>query len=108
MAQENTNELKEGIKYDNGKPQISLLTRESLIAEARVFEYGAKKYSRNNYKKGMKWTRLLDAAFRHLIAFNSKEDFDEESKMNHLWHVKACIAMLIYYYELGIGEDDRA
>lgn len=96
-----------GKKFDSGKPKLSLLTKESLIAEARVFEYGAKKYDKNNYKKGMAWTRIIDAALRHLMSFNSKEDLDEESGMNHLWHAKACLAMLIYYYENKVGEDDR-
>lgn len=97
----------EGIKHDAGKPMLSLLTKESLEAEARAFEFGMRKYSRGNYKNGMKWTRVLDAAMRHLVAFNSKEDFDKESLLNHLWHSKACLAMLIYYYENKVGEDDR-
>lgn len=98
---------KKGIKYDSGKAPLSILTKESLEAEARAFEYGAKKYSRNNYKLGMEWTRLIDAALRHIIAFNSKQNIDNESGLNHLAHAKACIAMLIYYYENGVGTDDR-
>ena len=98
---------KEGIKYDQGKPMLSLLTKESLEAEARVFEFGMRKYSKDNYKLGMNWSRVIDSALRHIIAFNNKEDFDRESSMNHLWHAKACLAMLIYYYEKKVGKDDR-
>ena len=98
---------KKGIKFDSEKPPLSILTKESLIAEARAFEYGAKKYNRNNYKLGMDWSRIIDATLRHLISFNNKEDFDDESKLNHLWHAKACLAMLIYYYENKVGKDDR-
>lgn len=97
----------EGVKNDQGKVPLSILSSESLIAEARAFEYGAEKYARNNYKKGMKWSRILDAALRHIVAFNNREDFDNESKLNHLWHAKACLAMLIYYYENKVGDDDR-
>lgn len=96
-----------GVKFDTGKPQLSLLTRESLVAEARAFEYGAKKYNKNNYKKGMKWSRVIDAAMRHLVAFNEKESVDEESGLCHLDHAKACLGMLVYYYEREVGEDDR-
>jgi len=96
-----------GIKHDAGKPPLSILTRESLIAEARAFEYGAQKYGRDNYKQGMNWTRVIDAALRHLTAFNAKENLDPESKLCHLAHSKACLAMLIYYYENNIGTDDR-
>jgi len=99
--------LEVGIKYDEGKPKLSLLTIESLTAEAKAFEYGAIKYSKNNYKKGMDWSRIIDASMRHIMQFNAKEDFDSESKLNHLWHAKACLAMLIYYYEHKVGKDDR-
>jgi hypothetical protein len=99
--------MSEGVKHDSGKPMLSLLTKESLIGEARAFEYGMKKYAKNNYKKGMAWSRVIDAALRHLIAFNEKEDFDPESKLNHLYHAKACLGMLIYYYENKVGKDDR-
>lgn len=97
-----------GIKHDQGKPKLSLLTKESLIAEAKAFEYGAAKYKdKHNYKNGMEWSRIIDAAMRHIVAFSNKEDFDEESKLNHIWHAKACLAMLIYYYENKVGTDDR-
>lgn len=97
----------EGTKNDTGKPQLSLLTRESLEAEAAAFAYGAKKYDKNNYKKGMAWSRVLDAAFRHLTAFNGRENNDLESGLSHLAHAKACLAMLIYYEKNKIGTDDR-
>lgn len=96
-----------GVKFDQGKPPLSILTKESLVAEAQAFAYGALKYDRSNYKKGMEWTRVIDASLRHIMAFNSKEDFDSESGLNHLWHAKACLAMLIYYYENKVGKDDR-
>lgn len=107
MVKNNIADLTTGVKFDEGKVQLSILSKESLEAEARVFEYGAKKYSKNNYKLGMDWSRLLDAALRHIINFNNKEDFDQESNLNHLWHAKACLAMLIYYYENKVGKDDR-
>lgn len=99
--------MSKGTKNDSGKVPLSILTIESLTAEARAFEYGAKKYSRNNYKNGMEWSRMLDATLRHVMAFNAKQDLDEESNLNHLWHAKACLAMLIYYYENKVGTDDR-
>lgn len=96
-----------GTKFDQGKPPLSILTKESLIAEAQAFAYGELKYSRHNYKLGMNWNRIIDASLRHITAFNSGEDMDQESGLNHLWHAKACLAMLIYYYENKVGTDDR-
>ena len=97
----------EGIKHDSGKPKLSMLTLESLAYEAAAFEYGAKKYEKNNYKAGMDWTRVSDAALRHLTAWTNKQDLDSESGLNHLAHAKACLAMLIYYVENKVGKDDR-
>jgi hypothetical protein len=96
-----------GIKFDQDKIQLSLITRESIEAEAKAFAYGANKYGRDNYKKGMNWSRLLDATLRHVFAFMDGQDFDDESKLNHLAHAKTNLAMLIYYYENKVGTDDR-
>jgi len=100
-------DLKEGIKHDVGKAQLSLVSKESLEGEARALEYGKNKYGKNNYKLGMDWTRLLDASLRHIFAFSDRKDFDDESSLNHLFHAKACLGMLIYYYENKLGKDDR-
>lgn len=98
---------KEGIKHDTGKPPLSLISYESLIGEARALEYGAAKYGKNNYKLGMDWSRLLDAAMRHISAFAHGESLDPESKLSHLFHAKASLGMLIYYVENELGKDDR-
>jgi hypothetical protein len=96
-----------GIKHDKGKTPLSILTKESLKAEADALGYGANKYGKDNYKKGMEWSRVIDACMRHLVAFNSKEDIDNESGLSHLAHAKANLAILIYYTENKIGKDDR-
>lgn len=97
----------EAVKADSGKAALSILTPESLSYEARAFEYGAQKYSKNNYKLGMSWSRVSDAALRHLVAWAAGEDMDPESGLNHLAHAKACLGMLIYYIEKKVGTDDR-
>lgn len=98
---------KTGKKYDKGKPKLSLVNRETLNGIAQAMEYGALKYGRDNYKNGMDWTRVLDALLRHATAYISKEDNDSESKLNHMYHVGACVNMLLYYIENNIGKDDR-
>ncbi|MEK6880832.1 MAG: dATP/dGTP diphosphohydrolase domain-containing protein, partial [Nanoarchaeota archaeon] len=59
---------KEAIKFDQEKPQMSLIPSLSLIEVAKVMTHGAKKYSAHNWMKGFDWTRLYDAAQRHLTA----------------------------------------
>lgn len=96
-----------GIKHDAGKAPLSLIPREALEQEAQVFGFGAKKYGRNNYRLGMEWSRVIDAALRHVVAFANGEERDSESGMSHLAHARCCLAMLIYYTENKKGLDDR-
>lgn len=96
-----------GIKYDAGKPSIALIPKEILYGIASVLDFGAKKYTAHNWRGGMKWSRLISAAFRHLIAFNNGEDTDPESGLPHLDHLGCCIAFLRTYYENNKDLDDR-
>ncbi len=94
-------------KHDRGKARLSLIPDLALVSEARVLGFGAKKYGDHNWRKGMAWSRLIDAAMRHLTAFSSGEDYDPETGEYHLAHLRACAGFLIEYAELGIGTDDR-
>jgi hypothetical protein len=84
-----------------------MIPRTALEQEANIFYFGAKKYGRDNYKNGMKWTRLVDACLRHVIAFADGENTDPESGQSHLAHARCCLAMLLYYENKQVGEDDR-
>jgi hypothetical protein len=94
-------------KNDSGKPQLSLIPREALDQMARGFEHGAAKYGRNNFKKGHKWSRCLDAAMRHITAFAHGEDLDPDSGNNHIAHALCSLAMLAYHLEHHQDLDDR-
>jgi hypothetical protein len=95
------------VKADTGKVPMSLLPRSALTAEAAVLAFGAKKYAAHNWRKGMVWSRLLDAALRHLTAFADGEDVDPETGLSHLAHLRCCAGFLIEYQEKGLGQDDR-
>lgn len=94
-------------KFDSGKPPIGLIPRSALNAEAAALGFGATKYGRDNWRQGMDWSRVIDAAFRHLSAFADGEDRDVETGLVHLAHLKACASFLIEYHEKGLGNDDR-
>lgn len=96
-----------GTKHDQNKPDLALLPSEFNAGVARAFMDGERKYGRYNYLKGMDWTRLIAAAKRHIDAFQDGEDIAEDSKLNHLWHAGACIAILSVYYERKLGTDNR-
>lgn len=78
-----------------------------MESEARVLMFGAKKYEKNNWKKGMDWSRMYDAALRHIFASLNGEDIDPESGEDHLAHARCCLGFLLEYKSKNIGSDDR-
>lgn len=84
-----------GAKESEGKPPISLVPREFVEGAARAFAFGAKKYSAHNWRKGIAHSKLYDALQRHLTAYNEGEDLADDSKLKHLDHAAACLAMLM-------------
>lgn len=94
-------------KYDNHKPDYSLVPKEAIDAIARVMTFGAYKYGRHNWRAGLEYSRLIAACMRHITAFNEGEDNDPESGDNHLAHALVCLAFLITEYDQKIGKDDR-
>jgi len=99
-------------KDDAGKPPLSLIPRSALLAEARVMAKGRIKYQAHNWRSGagLEWSRVIDAALRHIEAFADGEDYDlgeGGSGELHLANARCCLAFLIEYYEYGLGTDDR-
>lgn len=76
-------------RYNQGKPQYSLLDFQCLEPGVRALEYGAIKYSRNNWRKGMPQSKLIDSLIRHLDALIRGEKIDTESGVSHIGHIQA-------------------
>ena len=53
-----------GIKYDEGKEPLDLLSPVALFKIARVIEFGKNKYSANNWRKGMKGKPDINVTMR--------------------------------------------
>ena len=96
-----------GSKFDSGKAPIHMIPEEAILGTSQVFAFGAKKYKRFNYRKGIEFTRLQDSLMRHMLAFSKGENTDEESGLSHLYHAAANISMLIYMNENKPEMDDR-
>jgi hypothetical protein len=94
-------ETTEAIRYNEGKPQISLVPPELIIGVAEVMMFGAKKYSRDNWKKGLSYEDCYDSCQRHLLAFINGEERDEESGLPHLAHAATNIAFMLYFKKYG-------
>lgn len=97
----------EAVKHDAFKPPLGLIPKSALDEEAAVLGFGAKKYDVHNWRKGMPWSRLISAAMRHLVDFNAGQDFDKESGLHALAHVRACCGFLIEYMTTHPELDDR-
>lgn len=81
--------MTEADRFNTGKPELSyMLDFPTAVRNlARVCSQGAKKYSRDNWKKGGKPdTEYLDSALRHIFAFKAGELFDADCGTQHLAH----------------------
>src|SRR5690606_29853253 len=97
-----------GTKNDDGKSPLSLIPLAALEEEARVLAFGAAKYGKSNWKRGFEYSRLLDAALRHIYAYAAGQDRDPESGLNHLAHARATLGFLLHFEAVKGGRDDRA
>lgn len=95
------------IRFNEGKVQWSLMDMDALEPMIRVLEFGAKKYSKYNWKKGLPVTQILDSLLRHIQAIMRKEDIDEESKLPHVGHILANAMFLSYTLKNKPEMDDR-
>lgn len=93
--------------FDAGKAPLDQLPFHSLMAVAKVMDFGAKKYGRYNWRAGQEWTRYAASGLRHLYAWISGEDNDPESGISHLAHGVCNLLFLLEWQRTGKGEDDR-
>jgi hypothetical protein len=71
------------LHYSEGKPDLSQIPPEWMFAMASVLDYGAKKYDRDNWRKGTNWSEMTASALRHLMHLIRGERFDRESGLHH-------------------------
>jgi len=89
--------IEEGKKYDEGKPDWTLLPWRALRSVVSVLDFGALKYAPDAWKKVPDAKhRYLAAAFRHLTAYAEGQTHDEESGLHHLSHCICCLLFVIW------------
>lgn len=82
----------EGVKYDNGKPlagDMIMIFPHALMGVAKCIEWGSHKYPQtDNYirlKNGYK--RYMNGIMRHLLKMMLGQQYDDETKLPHIYHV---------------------
>lgn len=84
----------QGLRYNKNKPKYSLIDLNCMEDCARVLEFGMNKYSRNNWKKGLVRSEIIDSLLRHIAALQSGEEVDPESGLSHIGHIQ-CNALFL-------------
>lgn len=76
-------------RYNAGKPELSFILDAPLAMEglANRFSLGAKKYSRDNWKKGLPDVQVIDSLLRHVSAYQNGEENDPDGG----YHVDAIV-----------------
>ena len=95
------------LRYNTGKPDYSLIPIAAMQEAAKVLEYGASKYERDNWKRPTHWTVSFACLQRHLAAWQSGEDNDPESGRNHLGHAFCNILQMLHMLENHPEELER-
>lgn len=94
--------------YYYGRPfNLKLQGFQRLHKETSpVLEFGAIKYEKLNYAKGMLYSRVMKSFRRHIYAHIAGEEVDAESGLPHVQHA-ACNLLFAYTYErLGYNDGD--
>ena len=102
-----SNEKGSGARFNDAKPDLSLIPLCTLEDEARVWMHGRAKYAAWNWAKGMPWSVPYACALRHLAAWHRGETLDPESGLPHLAHVMCNLRMLTLYAQTYPEGDDR-
>ena len=99
--------MSSGVKYDSEKPRIDLIDPLAVEGLAKVLTFGAQKYAADNWRGGIKNSRLIAAMLRHLFAIMRGEDIDPESGLPHIDHLGCCWMFLSWNYKTRPDMDDR-
>lgn len=78
------------------KPALSCVPMVAILHMAKAMMDGVRKYGLFNWrKKHVRSDIYVDAAMRHIIAWNDGEETAGDSGVHHLGHAMACLGILL-------------
>ena len=87
-----------GMKFDSNKPRHSLLPKGAVNSVIDVLEFGAKKYSADNWQEvDNAEERYYNAAMRHIDLWWNGEKRDPETGIHHLAHAATNLFFLMWF-----------
>lgn len=89
------------------KLQWTLIDFKALEGMVRALEFGANKYAKDDWKKGIETKKIADKIMRHLVEYLDGNDLDEESGLPHIDHLQANAMYLSYMMKFKPEFDNR-
>jgi hypothetical protein len=91
-----------------GKTPFEYLIYEVLAGDAEVHKSGADKYGVRNWRQDEILASTYEGAIlRHFTAWAQGQDLDPDSGASHLYHIRACCAIILDADMRGTLIDDR-
>lgn len=93
-------------RHNEGKVQTREVYPDYIMGIGDVLTASRAKYDHFNWCKPTKLSTPYESAMRHLMAFQSGEDYDSESGKHHLLHVATNIMFMYYHNTVNKEESD--
>lgn len=88
-------------------PHYDYMPTAPLIQLARLYDKGGRKYTPDNWRLGMQWSKVFNALMRHAVKFWAGQDYDEVDGQHHMLSVAWSALALIEYRTTHPELDDR-
>ena len=85
------------IRHNQDKTKWSLVDFNSIEGLVKVLEFGVEKYGLDNWKIGLDPNETLESLMRHTIKLLNGEQLDDETNLNHAYHIMANAMFYIYH-----------
>lgn len=99
-----------GNRFNQDKSPLSIMLEAKHAIEgcSEILKFGAEKYARGNWRKGLNHTEICDSLLRHMSSYLAGEDNDPESNLPHVDHILCNALFLSEMTRTHADLDDRS